>query len=142
MTTHEERAAATRQEMLDEAGWDVVPATADPPKRLTAQVVIRLDAETAERSRALGEAYDTPYTALLRRWLNERIRHEWDALTRARRIDNGRVVVRPVGGGWEVQRSGTDSDGRIGMYQQLATAEKVAKVVADAEQRAYHVDAA
>lgn len=143
MSTYEERAAEARREMADEDQWETVPAATGPPRRLAAQVVIRLDTETADRGRKLGDAHGMPYTALLRDWLEERIRHEWDALERVSRGRGGRVVIRPVEeGGWEVYRLGTDSDGRIGLYQHLDKAEWVGKAVADAENRAYEVQAA
>lgn len=74
---HERLVAEVSEDASDDSAWeeDPSPAAVHQP-RLGAQVTIRLEPELANALRRIAEQRGVRYTALVRRWLEERLREE------------------------------------------------------------------
>jgi hypothetical protein len=74
---HERLIAEVSEDASDESAWedDPSPAAQHQP-RLGAQVTIRLEPELATELRRIAERRGVRYTALVRQWLEERLREE------------------------------------------------------------------
>jgi predicted DNA binding CopG/RHH family protein len=75
---HERLVAEVSEDASDDSAWEDHPS---PPAlqhqpRLGAQVTIRLEPELAEELRRIAEQRGLRYTALVRQWLEERLREE------------------------------------------------------------------
>lgn len=74
---HERLVAEVSEDASDDSAWeeDPSPAAVHQP-RLGAQVTIRLEPELAKALRRIAEEQGVRYTALVRQWLEERLREE------------------------------------------------------------------
>ncbi len=75
---HERLVAEVAEDASDESAWkdDPLPAALQHQPRLGAQVTIRLEPELAQELRRIAERLGVRYTALVRQWLEERLREE------------------------------------------------------------------
>jgi predicted DNA binding CopG/RHH family protein len=75
---HERLVAEISEDASDDSAWedDPSPATPQHQPRLGAQVTIRLEPELAKELRRIAERRGVRYTALVRQWLEERLREE------------------------------------------------------------------
>jgi len=75
---HERLVAEVSEDASDDSAWedDPSPAAREHQPRLGAQVTIRLEPELAKELRRIAERRGLRYTALVRQWLEERLREE------------------------------------------------------------------
>jgi hypothetical protein len=75
---HERLVAEVLEDASEDGAWedDPSPAALQHQPRLGAQVTIRLEPELAKELRRIAERRGVRYTALVRQWLEERLREE------------------------------------------------------------------